>query len=68
MLPILDVIEEDMFVTIVTIDDDKLPILDVNEDDNSVTVVDTEDDIVEMFSPPLVNEPVTTRLWTFIPI
>ncbi len=57
-----------MFVTIVTIDDDKLPMLDVNEDDNSVTVVDTEDDIVEMFSPPLVNEPVTTRLWTFIPI
>jgi hypothetical protein len=42
--------------------------LDVNEDDNAVTVVATEDDIVEMFSPPLVNEPVTTRLWTFIPI
>jgi hypothetical protein len=68
MLPILAVIEEDMFVTIVTIEDDKPPMLDVNEEDNSVTVVATEDDIVEMFSPPLVREPVTTRLWTFIPI
>jgi len=62
MLPILAVIEEDMFVIIVTIDDDRLPILDVNEEDNSVTVPA----ISVMFSPPLVREPVTKRLWTFI--
>jgi len=27
---------------------------------------DTDEDIAVMFSPPLVREPVTKRLWTFI--
>ena len=65
-LPILPVNDEDRLVIDDTIDEDKLPILVDTEDDKLVTVDDTDDDIAVMFSPPLVREPVTKRLWTFI--
>ena len=66
MLPILEVSEDDMSVIITTIDDDKSFMLADMEDDTVDMVSLTDDDIDVMFSPPLVREPVTKRLWTFI--
>jgi hypothetical protein len=47
----------------------KLPVVTSSEEillSCVLFVVATDDDIEPMFSPPLVREPVTKRLWTFI--
>lgn len=62
----LDVNDEDRLVIDDAIDDDKLPILVDKEEDKLPSLVTVDEDIDVMTSPPLVREPVTVRLWTFI--
>jgi hypothetical protein len=69
VVAIVDIVlsnDDDILVTISSTEADKSFMLADMEDDTVDMVSLTDDDIDVMFSPPLVREPVTKRLWTFI--